>query len=81
MMSSVDGARHRLLRCLPLSQVASVVDMISAPDPHFFDLLTLVQELSWKKDCSQIYVEKDGLSLTLEKRLRSGRQVTIRGTV
>jgi hypothetical protein len=31
-------------------------------------LLTLLQELTRRKDCSQIYVQKDGLSLTLEKR-------------
>jgi len=37
-------------------------------------LLTLLQELSQRKDCSQIYVQKDGLSLTLEKRTGSGRQ-------
>jgi len=37
-------------------------------------LLTLLQELSQRKDCSQIYVQKDGLTLTLEKRAGSGRQ-------
>ena len=37
-------------------------------------LLTLVQELSQRKDCSQIYVQKKGLSLTLEKRGESNRQ-------
>jgi len=37
-------------------------------------LLTLVQELSQRKDCSQIYIQKDGLSLTLEKRGGSGGQ-------
>ena len=37
-------------------------------------LLTLLQELSRRKDCNQIYVQKDGLSLTLEKRSRLGRQ-------
>ncbi|MBI2365438.1 MAG: carboxylase [Deltaproteobacteria bacterium] len=37
-------------------------------------LLTLVQELSQRKDCSQIYVQKDGLSLTLEKRAGLNRQ-------
>ncbi len=37
-------------------------------------LLTLVQELSQRKDCSQIYVQKDGLSLTLEKRPGLNRQ-------
>ena len=31
-------------------------------------LLTLIQELSRKKDCSQIYVRRDGLLLKLEKR-------------
>ncbi len=36
-MSSVDGARHRLLRCLRLSQVASSVDMIKKGSrPAFF---------------------------------------------
>jgi len=37
-------------------------------------LFTLVQELTQRKDCSQIYVQKNGLSLTLEKRAGSGRQ-------
>jgi oxaloacetate decarboxylase alpha subunit len=37
-------------------------------------LLTLVQELSQQKDCRQIYVQKDGVSLTLEKRGESNRQ-------
>jgi len=37
-------------------------------------LLTLLRELSQRKDCSQIYVQKGGLSLTLEKRAGSGRQ-------
>jgi len=37
-------------------------------------LFTLVQELTQRKDCSQIYVQKNGLSLTLEKRPGSGRQ-------
>ena len=36
-------------------------------------LLTLVQELSQRKDYSQIYVRKDGLSLTLEKHSASKR--------
>jgi oxaloacetate decarboxylase alpha subunit len=31
-------------------------------------LLALVQELSRRKDCSQIYVRKDGFSLALERR-------------
>jgi oxaloacetate decarboxylase alpha subunit len=31
-------------------------------------LLTLVRELSQRKDCSQIYLRKDGFSLALEKR-------------
>jgi oxaloacetate decarboxylase (Na+ extruding) subunit alpha len=31
-------------------------------------LLTLLQDLTQRKDCSQIYVRKDGLTLTLEKR-------------
>jgi len=31
-------------------------------------LLTLVRELTQRKDCSQIYVRKDGFSLALEKR-------------
>jgi hypothetical protein len=39
---------------------------------HYSDirnpLLTLLQELTQRKDCSQIYVRKDGFSLTLEKR-------------
>jgi len=37
-------------------------------------LFILVQELSQRRDCSQIYVQKNGLSLTLEKRPGSGRQ-------
>jgi len=37
-------------------------------------LLTLVQELSQRKDCSQIYVQKEGLSLTLEKHVGSSSQ-------
>ncbi len=36
-------------------------------------LFTLVRELSQRKDCSQIYVQKSGLSLTLEKRAGSSR--------
>jgi len=36
--------------------------------------LTLFQELSQRKDCGQIYVQKDGLSLTLEKRAESSGQ-------
>jgi hypothetical protein len=28
----------------------------------------LLQELTQRKDCSQIHVRKDGFSLTLEKR-------------
>jgi oxaloacetate decarboxylase alpha subunit len=31
-------------------------------------LLTLLQDLTQRKDCSQIYVRKDGFSLALEKR-------------
>jgi len=31
-------------------------------------LLTLVRELTQRKDCSQIYVKKKGGSLALEKR-------------
>jgi oxaloacetate decarboxylase alpha subunit len=31
-------------------------------------LLTLLQELTRRNDCSQIYVHKDGVSLTLERR-------------
>jgi hypothetical protein len=31
-------------------------------------LLTLVRELTQRKDCSQIYVRKNGFSLALEKR-------------
>jgi hypothetical protein len=37
-------------------------------------LLTLVQELSQRKDCSQIYVQKEGLGLTLQKRPGSSSQ-------
>jgi hypothetical protein len=31
-------------------------------------LLTLVHELSQRKDCRQIYIQKDDFSLALEKR-------------
>jgi hypothetical protein len=34
-------------------------------------LLTLLRELTQRKDCSQIYVRKDGFSLALEKRSSS----------
>jgi hypothetical protein len=37
-------------------------------------LLTLLQELTQRKDCSQIYVQKEGFALTLQKRPGSSSQ-------
>ena len=35
-------------------------------------LLTLLQDLTRRTDCHQIYIQKDGFSVTLEKRADSG---------
>jgi hypothetical protein len=40
---------------------------LSAKQP----LVRLIEELSKKKDCGQIFIRKAGLSLTLEKRIGS----------
>jgi len=51
-----------------LKFAASPKEYMSARNP----LVTLIQELSRRADCSQIYVRKPGLSLTLEKREAAG---------
>jgi len=43
-------------------------EYISARKP----LLTLLQDLTRRTECRQIYIQKDGLSVTLEKRAGSG---------
>jgi len=44
-------------------------EYVSASKP----LLALLENLTRRSDCQQIYIQKDGLSVSLEKRARGPR--------